>query len=965
MIQQYFFQLSRFQFQGHLIVFFMTGIFSMSAQTPCNRPDNLAVQSIYNNGGTVTWDAADPTPLQGYDYFWSASQGNAPTSSSVPDGSTFATSVTITGNFVPGATIYVWVRSSCSSGNSLWRGPVNFTIIPPGNGCPVAPNGLKPDNEFTPAYTGSPEIINADANAGEYCKVNVMANRQFVFNTSVPNDYITVANINTAEVIAHGPSPLIWNSGSFSGLVRYYISSNSSCDTSGPMRTRYITGQLVPTGCTGPTGFYNSSITTNSAIIHWTNANSTYPESFSYYYSTSSTTPNINDTPSGTTTFEYKELSGLAPSTTYYYWLRANCQNGTSTWTYGGSFTTQSSVVTGCTSALYGQHPSTVFVPGCFGNQEIIATDMWAGEYSLINILPNKIYTFTSSVGTDFITIRDNATSVAYTSGTTPLTWASGGNTAQIKMFVHLSVVCGSQNVNRTTTITCQDAPAGCLPPSALAITAVTNNSANLNWVAANPSPSNGYHYYFNTSGTPPSTSTPPSGNAAGTNISLNGLNANTTYYFWVRSNCGTSQSTWVFGNSFATVGTAAGCTSAVYGQYPAATFTPACFGNNEVIATDAFAGEYSVVNVSANTQYTFTSSVASDYITITNADASITYTAGITPLVWNSGSTGGEVRYYFHVNSACGANNGNRTRYVACQVTGSCATPGGLWASNVSTSGATINWAAASPLPGNGYQYYINTTGIAPTAATAPSGSSSAPTVSLTGLVDGTTFYFWVRSNCGTSQSSWSASGSFSTLPIAVTGCTDAPYFQHPLSTFTPSCSGSNQLIVNNAYAGEFSMVNISADKQYTFSSSVSTDYITISNEDASVVYASGITPLVWQSGINEGVLKYYLHTNAACGYEMVNRSKYITCSTALGESEMVWENLKWHPNPVSDILYINHTQILDKIDVFTLLGQSLYNEFVGRSEAYIDFSGFADGIYLVRITSENQSKVLRLIKE
>ena len=51
------------------------------------------------------------------------------------------------------------------------------------------------------------------------------------------------------------------------------------------------------------------------------------------------------------------------------------------------------------------------------------------------------------------------------------------------------------------------------------------------------------------------------------------------------------------------------------------------------------------------------------------------------------------------------------------------------------------------------------------------------------------------------------------------------------------------------NSWAGQYSNINASTDKQYTFSSSVATDYITITNADGTVVYATGVTPLTWSS--------------------------------------------------------------------------------------------------------------------
>lgn len=946
-----------------LVFFVLLTAGSISAQTPCNPPLNPTVVSVTTNGATITWTPPTPAPWNGYDYWFTSIEGYSPDSNSTPSGSVSGTSVTFT-QFTTNASIRVFVRSRCGSERSNWYGPAEFTTLTPGTGCPNGTYGLLPTTTFTPAYTGSPEVITATAYAGQYSNINVMADRQYVFSTSVATDYITITNSNLSGIVAYGPSPLTIDSNNFTGVLRYYVTTNSSCGTQQTNRIKYITAQLPPTGCGAPIGFSTSSIGSTSAILHWTDTTPSLSDEFEYYYSTSSTTPNINTDPEGTTESTNFNLTGLNPNTTYYYWVRTVCSDGMTAWVLGGNFTTQAAVVSGCTGALYGINPDTPFTPACFGNPEIISTNMWAGELSEINILPNKTYTFTSSVATDFITIRDNVTSLGYASGTTPLVWSSGANTTQIKMFVHTNSTCGNQEVNRTTTITCQNASA-CAAPSGLNITAVTNSSANLNWVAANPAPSSGYQYYYSTSNTAPTGSTSPSGSTTGTTLNLTVLNANTTYYFWVRSNCGSGQGSWVFGNSFTTVGASAGCTTAVNGLYPDATFTPACFGNNETIVTDAYAGEYSNINIVANTQYTFTSSVSSDYITITNANATVTYTAGITPLVWVSGSNTGVVRYYLHTNSACGSQNSNRTRSIACQVATSCSMPSGLSATGITISAATLNWAAASPAPSSGYQYYYNTSPTAPTSSTSPTGNTGGLSIPLSGLSANTVYYFWVRSNCGTSQSQWTSSGTFTTASIPVVGCTSDVWGQYPNVTVTPACTGTNETIVTDAYGGEYSVIAISANKTYTFSSSVATDYITISSTDTSVLYAGGTSPLVWSSGSYSGLVRYYFHSNSACESDAVNRSRFIACSNTLENESFDHDGFAYYPNPVDDVLTISHTTAISGIEVINMLGQSVKQQPAGGKEVQVDLTALPSGTYIVKAHAGEMIKTFRIVRK
>ncbi|MFT3796230.1 GEVED domain-containing protein [Flavobacterium sp.] len=114
--------------------------------------------------------------------------------------------------------------------------------------------------------------------------------------------------------------------------------------------------------------------------------------------------------------------------------------------------------------------------------------------------------------------------------------------------------------------------------------------------------------------------------------------------------------------------GTAGGCLTAPNGQWPSGTFVPTCGGPAEVMAANCFAGEYSVVAVNANTRYTFTSALAGDKVTVSNAAGTTVLASALGTVVWVSDSSG-EVRVYTHLTSvSCGSDAVNRARTVACE---------------------------------------------------------------------------------------------------------------------------------------------------------------------------------------------------------------------------------------------------------------------------------------------------------
>lgn len=161
-------------------------------------------------------------------------------------------------------------------------------------------------------------------------------------------------------------------------------------------------------------------------------------------------------------------------------------------------------------------------------------------------------------------------------------------------------------------------------------------------------------------------------GNFTTTSTPINITGYNTTFYWKVvpknvgGSAVGCSES------SFTTIAPPGYCLNSPNGQWPsgAAGYTPdTCDGLfvNEV-TPNGFAGEYSLINVTAGRTYTFYSSIDTDLITI-SADAGATAVAyGITPVTWVATTTG-QVRFYTHADTDCTSNTDLRIRSITCTV--------------------------------------------------------------------------------------------------------------------------------------------------------------------------------------------------------------------------------------------------------------------------------------------------------
>ncbi len=837
---------------------------------------------------TLNYTTPSVAPAFGYQAYVSTS--SATPGASVQTSSSSTNSMLVT-NLNPDTTYHYWLRSRCDYQYGAWIYGGTFTTIS-SLLCNSAYYGIYPSATVTPNCNGNDDFFATDVKNGSFSNIAVVPNTQYQFKTNYGTDFITITNALGTVVLASGTTPVNWNSGSTSGVVRFYSHDNAQCGygtSTGSSRNKYVNCITTSVTCLPPSNFAVGNITSNSIRMSWAAPNNVPSSGYEMYIITTNTAPTINSTATHTSTTTTKDINGLTAGVTYYYWVRSNCGNEKSSWASGGSFTMNQSL--SCNGAIYGLYPDATFTPSCTGSAETITSSAFASQYSNVNITANQQYIFSSSVGTDFITITNSAGTSVLASGQTPLSWSSGTNTGGIRYYLHSNSNCGSQNTNRTKYIQCA-ATTSCGLPSQLSVSNITSNSCRLNWTAPATAPTN-YDIYVITSNTAPTSTTTPSGTTASAAVGalLNGISAATTYYYWIRSNCNGTKSAWVYGGSFNTLA-ALTCNGATYGLYPSATFTPTCTGSPQQIVADAYAGEYSNVNVVANTQYTFFSSNSSDYITVTNALGNTVLASGTTPLNWVSGTYSGVVRYHINTNASCGTQNTTRVRYIQCMGLASCGAPSNLTVSNITSNSCRLAWSPPATAPSD-YEVYFSTVNSAPGSGTAANYSTAATAIaSLNPLSPSTTYYYWVRSNCNGSKSDWVSGGSFTT--IAALACNGASFGLYPLATFTPACTGNTEQIVNNAYAGEYSNVNIVANRQYTFTSSVATDYITITNADGTTVFASGLTPLVWSSNSTSGVIRYYLHANANCGAQGTSRTRSIKCEniTACNPPSQFWSN-------------------------------------------------------------------------
>ncbi len=183
------------------------------------------------------------------------------------------------------------------------------------------------------------------------------------------------------------------------------------------------------------------------------------------------------------------------------------------------------------------------------------------------------------------------------------------------------------------------DVYSDCVAPTLQPVASITSSSAQVSWTA-NSATAVSYDIYYSTTNTAPAMGAAATiSGVVGTSRVLDNLNANTNYYYWVRSNCspGTSQSSWSFSGTFKTACGAVSSLFENFESYNTGSIVPTCWnriagtGSQTITATSPASGIRNIY------QYTL---------------ASATPTYVVLPEFSNISSGGNQLRFKARVSS-------------------------------------------------------------------------------------------------------------------------------------------------------------------------------------------------------------------------------------------------------------------------------------------------------------------------
>lgn len=703
-----------------------------------------------------------------------------------------------------------------------------------------------------------------------------------------PTDANTFVNLQTLDI-----TNTSYNSSYYSVVIPNWIPANARLAVKNPSddKSYYwddVIWEATPT-CFPPTGITFTGHTTSSVTVNWVAPATAPANGYEVYYSTSNTAPTattvLDATNSVTSTSLFAALNGLSSGTQYYVWVRSVCSaSDKSPWSIPYMVTTP------CTTfslpyAIDFENATIPEMPVCTVRENVGSGNNWTtsspNAYGFTTKVLTYIYNSSNPANAWFHTGGVNLTAgtsyrvyFKYAKNTTgyteklKITYGTAQDAATQTNVIHdytavpdiasavqayhdftpsvsgvyylgFNIYSAANQYNLyIDDILIMESPT-CIEPTGVSISGITTGGASVSFTPPTVVPGSGYQVYYSTTNTAPTASTvldaTNSVTAPASPATLTGLNPATTYYVWVRSDCGAGNlSMWSVSSSFTTSCVLVTEFSENFNA-TAVNALPSCWAK---LTTGASANAYvqaSTAMSSPNALYVYGDSSSSNvYVTMPQVStlssgnyrlrfkARANFTAGgileigymsnptdhttFTALgTYTSSSTTAIDNYSLNITGVPAGITTLALRHtgapaysilvddVIYEPVPGCGDVTALTASNPTLNGADLMWTAPSTAPAGGYEIYYSTSATPPTASTVLDASNSftSPTVGMTttGMASATTYYVWVRSVCSaTEKGAWSNMASFSTLCNATT----VPYelnFNNAAVPALPSC--------------------------------------------------------------------------------------------------------------------------------------------------------------------------------
>jgi Secretion system C-terminal sorting domain/Bacterial pre-peptidase C-terminal domain/Fibronectin type III domain len=503
-----------------------------------------------------------------------------------------------------------------------------------------------------------------------------------------------------------------------------------------------------------------------------------------------------------------------------------------------------------------------------------------------------------------------------------------------------------------------------CSTPTGLSTSGITTSSSTANWGAVSGAISYDVDYKQSSS----TSWINIAFGTTGTSWSLLGMPGSTSFDWRVKANCSSGSSSYAQ-TTFSTLSEGGGGSCSA----------PTGLSTNGITASTATATWAPVIGASSyNVDYKLASS--QDWITIAN---------GTTSLQWTLGGMETTTSYDWRVRANCtsGSSSYTQTQFTTGAL-GSCSAPGGLYASNIASTTATLNWSAVN----GAFAYTVEYKPVSSGSWLFATSGTYGLSVNLYALSANTTYDWRVYSNCGLTEVSGYSYGQFtssgSTPPPPPSSC-PGPY---DVST-NGTISGAASISLNTDVKGTIAPTNDIDHYKFTI-----TSYGTINvwlttlpgNYDLVLLNSSGA-----QIGIskNKGTRNESISLSVAPGIyyakvypagsansatscytlkvQTITATRAITTATNVSASatmETVNPNftINLFPNPTGDQLNVSVDGIDKKteIKVYNLMGKLVMQQESNNKLTRINVSKLTAGFYLLHVNDGTETRTAKFVK-
>ena len=672
--------------------------------------------------------------------------------------------------------------------------------------------------------------------------------------------------------------------------------------------------------CAAPTGLNTSNVATTSATLSWAAASGAV--SYTVQYKTAASTTWI--TLASATTATSISLTGLVAGTAYQWQVRTNCATTNTAFTQA-SFTT-STVSTACASAPSGLSASAITSSS--------ATVSWAAVSGAVNYTVQ----YKTTAATTWNTLANTTNTSASLTGlvaSTAYSWQVRAN-------------CSSTSTAYTASAFNTTAASVCAAPTNLISSNVASTTATISWSAVS-----GVFNYTIEIKTAASTSWISLGTTTATAVNISGLTSATTYDWRIKTNCSSGSSAY----SQAQFTTTGGATCNA----------PASVTASSIAITTATVS-WPAVSGAVNYTVELKTSTASTWTVLSTT---ATTSANLSGLI-------AATTYNVRVKTNCSTITSVYTQSSFTTLTSTpvtCAAPASLLSTNLTSSGATVSWAAVSGAINYTLEYKANSSTTWLVAAAALTTTS----FNLSGLVSNTLYDWRVKTNCSAASSGYTTSQFTTTAPANNTcpGTSDlvanetlataatitmnttvlgkiSPAGDNDYFRFVVNAGGSLNILLSGLVADYDMRIYNASGSTIALSQNAGA-----SNESANLTLAAG-TYYVRIYGWNGS-------NNATSCYNLKITPGTATIYSESGTYYAGEFDTKVYPNPVSTWLNFEITGLSGsaKTAILDLQGRVHSTLVTKHTSNRLNVTHLQSGFYLLRVEDEDKrTKVVKFLK-